>query len=71
VKIGAECGRDKIPPVGVRGTAMNEQDRTLTLAAVIKTTERESVSFETMLFHGTILLVVSARDLKLCEIEFG
>jgi hypothetical protein len=23
-----------------------------------------------MLFHGTILLVVPAHDLKLCEIEF-
>src|SRR6266852_64989 len=71
MKIHAECGRDKIPPMRVRGTAMNEQDRTLTVAAVIKAVKRETVGFETMLFHGTILLVVPAHDLKLCEIESG
>jgi hypothetical protein len=71
VKISAECGRDKIPPMCVCGTAMNEQQRTLTLAAVVKAVKRESVGFETMLFHGTILLVVPAHDLKLCEIESG
>jgi hypothetical protein len=54
----------------VRGTAMNEKDRRFTLAAVVKAVKRESVGFETMLFHGTILLVVPAHDLKLCEIEF-
>ena len=71
MKIRAECGRDKIPPMRMCGTSVNEKQRTLTFAAVVKAVERQTVGFETMLFHGTILLVVPAHDLKLCEIESG
>src|SRR3981081_387614 len=53
MNICAECRRDKIPPMRMRGTAMNEQQRTLALAAVIEAVKRQSVRFETMLFHGT------------------
>src|SRR5208283_2647987 len=51
VKIGDERRRDKVPPMRVRGTAMQKQDRRLALASVIEAIQREPVGYEAMRLH--------------------
>src|SRR5260370_2145770 len=58
VEIRAECGSDKIPPVRVRGAAVNEENRALAFAAIVKAVKRESVGFETMLFHRSVAITI-------------
>src|SRR6202167_1957683 len=51
MKVTGKRRRDKVPPMRVRRAAMQEQERALALAAVVKTIQREAVGCEPMCFH--------------------
>src|SRR5437588_11637667 len=46
-----ERGRDEIPPMSVRRSAMQKQDRRLALAAVIEAVEHQAIDLELALVH--------------------
>ena len=52
VKIADECRRDEVPPMRVRGAAVQKQHRPLAFATVVKAVQREPVGCEAMLFIG-------------------
>jgi hypothetical protein len=56
VKIFDERRRDKVPPMRVRRSAMQEQERPLALAAVVKTIQREPVGGEAMRPHRALAI---------------
>src|SRR5579863_5634399 len=56
MKVRAECGSNKVPPMRVRGTAVNEQHRALPFTAIVEAIEGESVGFETMPLHSSIAI---------------
>src|SRR5580692_865836 len=51
MKIPGERRRDEVPPMRVRGAAMQEQQRAFALAAVVEAIQRETVCDEAMGFH--------------------
>jgi hypothetical protein len=64
VKIVDERRCNKIPPMRMRRSAVDEQERALAVAAVVKAIQRETVGDEAMRFHFfnffTFLLTASS-----------
>jgi hypothetical protein len=51
MKIFDECRRDKVPPMRMRGTAMQKQERPFALASIVDTIQREPIGDEAMRLH--------------------
>jgi hypothetical protein len=51
VKTIGQGGRDKIPPVGMRGAAVDEEDRRSTCAAIIRAAQDQTVRRVELMRH--------------------
>src|SRR5262249_7347826 len=51
-----EVRRNEVPPMTVRGAAVNEQDRRLALASIVDAIQTESIDDEGTFVHGVVAL---------------
>jgi tetratricopeptide (TPR) repeat protein len=59
MEAGDKRGRDKIPPMRMRGTAVHEQHRRFPFAAIVEAVENQSVGLEASLLHRIPQNIVS------------